>query len=175
MSDSVKKIEPKTIRVIAVDPGYDRFGVAIMEKVPDSKEKLIFSDCKETSPKESFLTRLEQVISFFQETIKKFSPDFFAIETLFFSANKTTAMHIAEVRGALLITARQAGLKVMELNPMQIKLAVTGDGKSDKSQMIKMVQLITGIQKKARDDEYDAISAAIAFHALYRPGVSALD
>lgn len=84
-------------------------------------------------------------------------------------------MRVAEVRGALLFAARSARLQIMEINPMQIKLAVTGDGKSDKAQMIKMIQLITGINKKARDDEYDAISTAVAFHALYRPGITKLD
>lgn len=163
------------MRVISVDPGYDRLGIAIIEKKPGDKERLLFSDCCQTSSDDSFVTRLLQVVSLFKEKIIEYQPEFFAIETLFFSSNTTTAMRVAEVRGALLFIAKESGLKIMEINPMQIKLAVTGDGKSDKGQMIKMIQLITGLQKKSKDDEYDAIATGLAFHALFRQSVTQLD
>jgi crossover junction endodeoxyribonuclease RuvC len=159
------------IRVISVDPGYDRLGIAVIEKKTGGKEKLLYSDCCQTSAADPFVDRLLEVISLFKKKIQEFSPDFFAVETLFFSTNVKTAMRVAEVRGALLFVAKEAGLGIMEINPMQIKLAVTGDGKSDKAQMIKMIRLITGMDKKAKDDEYDAIAAGIAFHAMYRPGL----
>ncbi len=166
----LNKMAPNnSIRVISVDPGYDRLGLAIIEKKPGDKERLLFSDCCQTSPNDDFVIRLYQVISFFKKKIAEYHPDFFAIETLFFSSNQKTAMRVAEVRGALLFAAKEAGIQIMEINPMKIKLAVTGDGKSDKSQVIKMIRLITGLSKKARDDEYDAIATGIAFHALYRP------
>ncbi len=164
-----------SIRVISVDPGYDRLGLAVIERKAGEKEKLLFSDCCQTSTDDSFVVRLHQVISFFKEKIREYSPEFFAVETLFFSSNQKTAMRVAEVRGALLFAAKDAGLKIMEINPMQIKLSVTGDGKSDKDQVIKMIRLITGLAKKARDDEYDAIATGIAFHALYRPSITKLD
>lgn len=171
----MEKNKPSSIRVIAVDPGYDRLGLAVIERKAGEKEKLLFSDCCQTSPDDSFVIRLHQVISFFKGKIEEYSPEFFAVETLFFSSNQKTAMRVAEVRGALLFAARDAGLRIMEINPMQIKLSVTGDGKSDKAQMIKMIQLITGISKKARDDEYDAIATGISFHALYRSSITKLD
>jgi crossover junction endodeoxyribonuclease RuvC len=175
MAISKQSIAEKTIRVIAVDPGYDRLGLAVLERRIGEKEKLLFSDCCQTSADDSFVMRMHQVISFFKDKVKEYKPEFFAVETLFFSSNQKTAMRVAEVRGALLFAAKDTNLRIMEINPMQIKLAVTGDGKSDKSQMIKMIQLITGITKKARDDEYDAISAGIAFLALYRPSITKLD
>lgn len=171
----MEKNKPSSIRVIAVDPGYDRLGLAVIERRIGEKEKLLFSDCCQTSPDDSFVIRLHQVISFFKNKIAEYSPEYFAVETLFFSSNQKTAMRVAEVRGALLFAAKDAGLLTMEINPMQIKLSVTGDGKSDKAQMIKMIQLITGISKKARDDEYDAIATGIAFHALYRPSITKLN
>lgn len=162
------------MRVISVDPGYDRLGIAVIEKKSGSKERLVYSDCCQTSAKDTFVTRLVQVVSEFKSKIAEYQPNFLAIETLFFSSNTTTAMRVAEVRGALLFAAKEAGLQIMEINPMQIKLAVTGDGKSDKAQMTKMIQLITGMRKKAKDDEYDAIATGLAFHALYRPSITNL-
>lgn len=174
MDASVVSITQKEITVISVDPGYDRFGIAVFKRGIGQKEKLIFSECVETDAKEDFVLRLFKVITAFKSAISNYNPDFFAVETLFFSTNQKTAMRVAEVRGAVLFAAKECGLQIMEINPMQIKLAVTGDGKSDKAQMIKMIQLITGIQKKARDDEYDAIATGIAFLSLYRPGYTQL-
>lgn len=162
------------IRVLSVDPGYDRLGIAVLSKKPGTKDVLLFSECVETNSKSEFIDRLFNVVESFEKKIEIYSPDFFAVETLFFSSNQKTAMRVAEVRGALLYSAKKAGLKTMEINPMQIKLAVTGDGKSDKSQMTKMIQLILGLNKKAKDDEYDAIATGIAFLSLYRPGYTQL-
>lgn len=164
----------KEMLVLSVDPGYDRFGIAVLSKKIGEKDSLVFSDCVETNSKDQFIDRLFFIISECERVIAYYQPDFFAIETLFFSTNQKTAMRVAEVRGALLYVAKKSGLKTMEINPMQIKLAVTGDGKSDKSQMIKMIQLILGIQKKTKDDEYDAIATGIAFLSLYRPGYTQL-
>ncbi len=66
----------------------------------------------------------------------------------------------------LIYLARKHNLTVKEYNPMQIKLAVTGDGKSTKDQMMKMVSmLVKNIKPKALDDEYDAIAIGLAFFA----------
>lgn len=166
--------EEKEIVVIAVDPGYDRFGIAVFSRKVGQKEKLLYSNCVETDKKLEFVDRLFTVVSEFKKTIEIYSPKYFAVETLFFSSNQKTAMRVAEVRGAVLFAAKSHNLQTLEINPMQIKLAVTGDGKSDKSQVIKMIGLITGMNKKAKDDEYDAIATGIAFLALFRPGYTQL-
>ncbi len=160
--------------VIAVDPGYDRFGIAILKKDAQGKDKLIYSDFVQTNAKDEFVSRLLQVITELKKQIKIHKPKFLAIETLFFSNNQKTAMRVAEVRGAVLLTAKEADLQIMEIHPLQIKQAITGDGKSDKAQIIKMIKLLTGLQKKTKDDEYDAIAVGLAFLAIYRPGYSQL-
>jgi crossover junction endodeoxyribonuclease RuvC len=158
------------IRVIAIDPGYDRCGIAILQKTVGKKECLLFSTCIETNKKDVFNNRLYTVLSEVKKIIELYTPDFFAIEKLFFSNNKKTAMNISELKGALIYLAKTKNLPILELHPNQIKLAVTGDGKSDKSQMVKMIQFITGFTDKKRDDEYDAVAVGITFFALYRPG-----
>lgn len=167
--------EHASIRVISLDPGYDRLGIAVIERKIGEKEKVIFSDCIQTSKDDSFISRLAQVVDAFKKAILAYTPKYFAIETLFFSSNQKTAMRVAEVRGALLYCAKDSGLQILEINPMQIKQSITGDGRSDKAQMIKMIQLITGLQKKAKDDEYDAIATGLAFFALFREGYTQLN
>lgn len=160
--------------VIAVDPGYDRFGIAVLKKEQNGKDKLIYSSFVQTDSKSDFVLRLYTVLAELKKQIKEYKPEFLAVETLFFSNNQKTAMHVAEVRGAVLFVAKEAGLKIMEIHPLKIKQAITGDGKSDKAQIIKMIELLTGLKKKTKDDEYDAIAVGLAFLALYRAGYSQL-
>ncbi len=155
------------MRVLAIDPGYERLGIAVIDKTTTNKDDLVYSDCLRTSPKESFEQRLLVIGNEIEKVIEEYSPKALAIENLFLSNNQKTAMRVAEVRGAILYLAAKNGLVISEMTPLQIKLAVTGDGKSSKDQMMKMVNLLIKTTKKDMlDDEYDAIAAGIAFFAL---------
>jgi Holliday junction resolvasome RuvABC endonuclease subunit len=46
------------MRIISIDPGYERLGVAIIDKEKNTKEVVVFSDCFRTSAKETFEDRL---------------------------------------------------------------------------------------------------------------------
>ncbi len=156
------------MKILSIDPGYERLGIAIIEKERGKKDSLIYSECFKTDAKIPFEDRLLEIGNKVEELINNYSPFVLAIETLFFSKNTKTAMRVAETRGTIIYIAKKNKLNIKEINPMEIKLAVTGDGKSDKQQMTKMVQLILKIDKKATDDEYDAIACGLACCALIR-------
>jgi crossover junction endodeoxyribonuclease RuvC len=156
------------MKVLGIDPGYGRCGVAVLEKNPN-KHLLLYSTCIETSAKDTFAERLAQVISICEQTIDEFRPDCIAIEKLFFTNNAKTAMHVAEVRGALINMTSRAGLMLAEYTPAQIKNASTGSGRADKKQITKMLHMLVDIQKEIKhDDEYDAIAVGITHLAMYR-------
>jgi crossover junction endodeoxyribonuclease RuvC len=149
------------MRVLAIDPGYDRVGVAVLEHVAQ-KEILLFSGCIETDKKASLMERIYEVGTAVSTLIETHSPTFVAIETLFFNKNVKTAIGVAQARGAIVYIAQRAGCEVLEYGPQEIKIAVTGYGKSDKSAVIAMIQrLVQNAPKKALDDEYDAIAVGI--------------
>jgi len=146
--------------VLAIDPGYDRLGIAVVEGDP-SRPTLIWSDCV-TPPKGTPAERLAAVSKAVTAAIKKHQPNAFALETLFFSINKKTAIGVAEARGAILAAAGVAALPVIECSPQQVKLAVTGHGGADKTAVAHMIpQLLTLPKKKRLDDELDAIAIGI--------------
>jgi len=154
------------MRVIGIDPGYDRLGIAVVEKNPHQKEVLLYSDCLQTSSKDAFYIRLHQVGEKVAHIIKEYSPESLAIESLFLAKNQKTAMRVAEARGVIMYEAIKNSLSVFEYTPLQIKIAVTGHGGSDKAQVIKMIPLLVTLpakynEKKAQDDEYDAIAVAL--------------
>ena len=151
------------MRILGIDPGFERLGVAIVEKSPGEKrERVIFSECFKTSAKLEFGGRLLLLGEEVAEVIKKYRPEVLSIETLFLTTNQKTVMRVAEARGVVIYEAEKAGLKIFEASPPQIKIATTGYGKSDKSQMIKMVKMLVDIDdSKKSDDELDAIAIAI--------------
>lgn len=156
------------MKILAVDPGYDRLGIAVIDKNGTTKETLLYSDCYTTNPKDTFYTRLHQVSLEVARIIEKYSPDVFAMETLFFTKNQKTALHVAETRGAILYQALNNNLTVYEYTPIAVKIAVTGYGKSDKKQILSMVDKLISINKKIKyDDEYDAIAIGLTCAAIH--------
>ncbi len=156
------------MKIFGIDPGYDRLGLAIIEKKPGQKETVIYSSCLQTSAKEDIYARFKKIGLAIEQILKEYSPDVLAIETLFITKNQKTAMRVAEVRGLIIHEAVKKDLPIREFNPMQIKMAVTGDGTSDKSRIIKMIGLLVKIpKKKIIDDEYDAIGVALTCLAHY--------
>ena len=155
------------MRVISVDPGYDRIGVAVLEYI-EGKEKLIYSCCIQTNKSHTLLDRLQDMGQQFTSLLETHTPDTLGIETLFFNTNQKTAIGVAQARGIIIYLAQAAGCQVYEFGPQEVKVAVTGYGKSDKHAVIDMVlRLMPDAPKKALDDEYDAIAVGITCLAHY--------
>ncbi len=157
----------RTMRVLAIDPGYDRLGVAIME-YQDGREYLIHSECVLTDKKQTLPERLMVMGKAVEALIAQFKPDTVGIETLFFNKNIKTAIGVAQARGIILYLAKTAGCAVYEFGPQEIKVAVTGHGGSDKTAVLAMVhRLVKNVPVGALDDEYDAIAVGITCLAQY--------
>jgi len=170
------------MRILGIDPGYERLGVAILEKKKkpfghaQGKEKVIFSECFKTSSKSEFSDRLVLIGEEVRKIIKKYKPEILSIETLFLTTNQKTVMRVAEARGVVMYEAAQTGLKIFEATPLQIKVATTGYGRADKNQIIKMVKMLVEIEKnkiyppdrRASDDELDAVAIALTAFAHLR-------
>lgn len=151
------------MKILGIDPGYERLGIAILEKNKgDKKERVVYSDCFKTSAKIPFEERLLLLGKEVGRIVDLYKPDGLAIETLFFQNNQKTAMSVAEVRGMILYLAKCADLKIQEFTPLQVKVAVAGHGQGDKRAVTDMVTKLVVIEKEIKhDDEYDAIAIAL--------------
>ena len=148
------------MRILAIDPGYDRLGIAVIEGDP-SRPSLLWSDCilPDKGAREERRARVSRAVT---DAIAEYAPNALAIETLFFSINKKTALGVAEARGAILAAAGLAALPVIEYSPQQVKLAVTGHGGADKAAVALMIPKLLSLPKRKRlDDELDAIAIGI--------------
>src|SRR3989344_2931694 len=142
------------MRILGIDPGFERLGIAVLEKTKgDKKERVVFSECFKTSSKLDFAERLKLLGEEVKRVIKKYKPEILAIETLFLNTNQKTVMRVAEVRGVVIYESIQAGMKILEVSPPQMKMA----------------RILVEIDKsKTSDDELDAIAIALTAFAHIR-------
>ena len=150
------------MRIISIDPGFERIGIAILEKNRGEKETLVFSECFKTTPKISLNERIKNIGDEIEILIKKYKPNALAIEKLYFTTNQKTVMGVAEARGVIIYCGTKNNLPIFEYTPPQIKVAVTGYGKASKEMVMSMVPKLIEIKKNIKsDDELDAIAIGI--------------
>ena len=164
------------MKVLAIDPGYDRIGIAVVEKSEHTnfKEILIYSECYVTDRLQDITERIYNVGQRIEYLIKENNPDIVAIESLFFTNNQKTAIGVSEAKGVFKYIARNMNITVREYTPLQIKVALTGSGKATKEQIARMVPKIIKFDMAKKitthglDDEIDAIAVALTCFAHER-------
>lgn len=150
-----------TIRVLGIDPGTALLGFGVVEGGA-LKQQAVHYGCLRTAAGQPQPERLAQLYQGIVELIETYRPEVVAVEELFFGRNVTTAIHVGQARGVVLLAAAHHGLKVAEYTPMQVKQAVVGYGRAEKQQVQQMVKLILGLEKVPRpDDVADALAVGI--------------
>lgn len=147
--------------ILGIDPGYATVGFGVISQ-EGSKLKAIDYGVISTSKDENLSTRLFKISESLDTIMDKYSPDVIAIEELFFQNNQKTAILVAEARGAILLTLYKKNKKLYEYTPLQIKQAMTGYGRAEKSQIQHMVTLLLNLKEIPKpDDAADALAVAL--------------
>ena len=150
------------MRILGIDPGYAIVGYGIIDKDKSGKCTVVDYGAINTPKEEDFPVRLAIIQDGMTELMEKFKPDAVAVEELFFNQNITTGIAVAEARGVILCTAIKTIPNVFEFTPMQIKLAITGDGKADKKAVQFMTKTILRLKSTPKpDDAADALAVAL--------------
>ncbi|MBO7403869.1 MAG: crossover junction endodeoxyribonuclease RuvC [Clostridia bacterium] len=152
--------------ILGIDPGIAIVGWGVIESAGVGK-KIRPVDFGAITTPSSMKTedRLLEVHRELAAVVRAYQPDAAAIEELFFNTNQKTGIIVAEARGVLLLACRAAGVPVFEYTPLQIKQAVAGYGRADKSQIIQMVTTFLALREPPTpDDTADALAAAICHH-----------
>jgi crossover junction endodeoxyribonuclease RuvC len=157
------------MRVLGVDPGLRVTGWAVLAG-EGGEPRLLDCGAIKTDARRSLPQRLLQVYDALAAVLRQWDPSEVAVEEPFVAANKRSAMAIGEARAVALVTAAQAGLPVQQYPPAEVKLAVTGHGGSDKSQVQAMLCMQLGLAEPPRSaDAADALAVALC-HLLRRRG-----
>ena len=152
------------MKIIGIDPGLARVGYGIIDEIEGKK---IMLDCGiiETKSTQKEEKRLLEISNDLSSIINKWDPKRAAVEKFFFYRSSTT-ISVVQARGVIMMTLGKHNLPIQEFPPMQIKLAVTGYGHSDKGEVLNSVMHELSITSPPKpDDAADAL--AIALTGIY--------
>lgn len=146
--------------ILGIDPGSRRMGYGAI-RTTGRRAEFLGAGILNIGAKDD-LGALSEAQKELRKIIRRFRPEALAVEKLFFTKNQKTGIQVAQARGVVLACGLEAGLRITELSPNQIKSAVAGYGHADKKGVLKMVRLILGEPDlKVIDDASDALAAAI--------------
>jgi len=148
------------MKILGIDPGTINCGYAILH-YENKKIKLIEAGL--IKMKSRILQ--EQILEFVEGldlVLKNHQIDEVAIEDMFFAYNPKSVIKLAQFRGAISLKVLQEYGNFSEYTPLQVKKAVTGNGKASKEQVAFMVKRLLNIKKEIKPlDITDAIAVAI--------------
>lgn len=145
---------------LGVDPGTALLGYGAVDSEPEPTA--LGYGVVATKPDRPMSERLVILFDAVNDLVRRYQPDVLAIEQLFFARNVTTAIAVGQARGVVLLAAAQAGVAVAEYSPSEVKHAVVGYGKAEKSQIQEMVRLILQLPETPEpDDVADALAVAL--------------
>lgn len=147
--------------ILGIDPGYGIVGFGVIEKTSFGV-KVIDYGAIYTYKEDAFPERLRKIYVGVNQLIDKYKPDYMCCEELFFNHNATTAINVAQARGVILLAGVQRIGKLYEYTPLQIKQALTGQGRAEKKQVQYMVKAILNLNSIPKpDDAADALAVAL--------------
>ena len=146
--------------VLGIDPGTRNCGYAIIKK---EKNRVILVEAGLIKIKERILQyQIVELCEGLDIIFKNHKIDEVSIEDIFYAFNPKTVLKLAQFRGALSLKVLQVFGNFHEYTPLQVKKAVTGNGKASKEQVSFMVKRILGIKKEIKPlDITDAIAIAL--------------
>lgn len=150
------------MRVLAVDPGLTRCGVAVVDGAPGRRVALIDVRVIRTPADDSLEARLTRLERELDEVFEHFDPHSVAVERVFAQHNVRTVMGTAQASAVAVLAAGRRGLPVGLHTPSEVKAAVTGSGRADKEQVATMVRRLLGLDANPKPaDASDAIALAV--------------
>ena len=150
------------MRVLAVDPGLTRCGVAVVSGGPGRPLRCEHVGVIRTDTDQPTAARLWALSQRLDELAQEWRPETVAVERVFSQHNVTTAMTTAQAAAVVLLAAASRGLPSAEHTPTEVKAAVTGNGRADKAQVAGMVtRLLNLAEPPSPADATDALALAI--------------
>jgi crossover junction endodeoxyribonuclease RuvC len=154
-------------RILGVDPGSRTTGFGIID-VRGRACTHVASGSFAASPARPLEERLLTIFEDLAALIDRHRPAVVCVEDVFYAQNIRSAITLGHARGMVLLAAARAGLSVCPYSAAEIKMAVVGSGRAEKSQVQEMVRTLLGLGRRPGPDAADALAAAIC-HAHRAP------
>ena len=149
------------MRVLGIDCGTERTGYGVIDS--DGRlHKLVVAGCIKSSTRDPLEKRILNIATELRGILTEYRPDFASVEEVFIAVNARSALKLAHVRGAALLVIAEANVEFSEYSPLEVKMAVVGYGRAEKSQVQQMVASILRLPEPLKsEDASDALAIAI--------------
>lgn len=156
------------MRILGIDPGYAIVGYGVID-YNGYDNKVIDYGVIETPKEDPLPIRLQHIEESLRVIFETYKPDEVAVEELFYFKNQKTVIQVAQARGVIVLASQKLCGRIFEYTPIQIKQALTGNGRAEKKQVQYMVKSILGLKSIPKpDDAADALAVAIC-HSQINP------
>lgn len=162
------------MRILGIDPGLRHTGFGVVDVAGSSSMNYVCSGSICTidgaDAHRTLAQRLAIIYDGVTAVIRQYQPDTAAVEIVFVNVNPQSTLLLGQARGAALCALACSGQEVAEYTALQMKQAMTGYGKADKSQVQHMVQRLLRLNALPGADAADALGIAMthAHHLLHR-------
>lgn len=148
-------------RVLGIDPGVSSLGLAVVDR-RERRPELLFAGTVRTPSGLAEASRLRLIHEAVRAAIVEHRPTSVAVERVAWNKNQVSALTVARAIGVVLLAASQAGLEVEEYGPLEVKMAVTGQGDAAKGQVRDALTRFHGLRDvPAQPDAADAVAVAL--------------
>jgi crossover junction endodeoxyribonuclease RuvC len=148
--------------VLGVDPGAGTTGYGVVVQQGGGAVSLVECGVIRTDSDRPLAERLKDIYLGISDVIVRHSPACVAVEGLFYARNVRTSIILGHARGAILLAATMRDLPVHEYSPAEVKNAVVGHGRADKSQVQFMVQRLLRLKSPPQPaDAADGVAVAL--------------
>ncbi len=159
------------MKILGIDPGLRVTGFGVIRKEGQRLSYIASGTIR--IPDGDLPSRLKVILQGVGEVVDTYRPDCAAIEIVFSNVNPQSTLLLGQARGAAICGLVGADLPVAEYTALQVKKAVVGQGKAQKSQVQAMVQRLLQLDGLPGTDAADALGVAIC-HANSGAGLATL-
>jgi crossover junction endodeoxyribonuclease RuvC len=157
------------MRAIGIDPGLAMTGFGVVETLSRGGKACEWGAIR-TEAGRPVPNRLKTIYDELKVLLHKWNPDLLVVEDVFvLKQYPKAAIQLGEVRGVIYLSAQERNVPVLEVKPTEVKSALTGSGRADKEQMMKMIRQILKIEA-ALGSSHAGDALALALTGLSRNG-----
>jgi crossover junction endodeoxyribonuclease RuvC len=153
--------------ILGIDPGSRHTGWGVLRWQGD-QQRLVADGLLSSPPGVELPGRLAGLAREIDALVERYSPDAAAVETPYYGMNPRSLIVLAQARGAILAALAGRQVEVLEYSPAEVKTAVAGNGRAEKTEVARMVRLLLRLDDRPRKaDTTDAIALALCCARRY--------
>ncbi len=154
--------------ILGIDPGVASTGYGVIRCENGGVMRLVDYGVITTPPGQALEMRLKSIFDGIERVIKDVRPDRAATETVFYSKNLKSLVQVSEAIGVVSLAVCRHGLALSRYTPLEVKQAISGNGRAKKNQIQLMVTNILDLEDLPKPDHAsDALAVALCEAFLF--------